>query len=85
MPIDSKFKNNKKIAVGKREILQNILIGLHDNAGMGNLKVLGINTPFGMIQTSNGITLSPNACLIYQSPTGLFERKVYLNTISSLK
>lgn len=85
LPIDSKFKNNKKIAVGKREILQNILIGLHDNAGMGNLKVLGINTPFGMIQTSNGITLSPNACLIYQSPTGLFERKVYLNTISSLK
>lgn len=85
LPIDSKFKNNKKIAVGKREILQNILIGLHDNAGTSELKVLGLATPFGKMQTPKGIILSPNAYLIYQSSTGLFERKVYLNTISPLK
>lgn len=85
LPLESKVENNKKTAVGKVEILQNILIGLHNNAGMGNLKVLGITTPFGMMQTKNGIQLSPNACLIYQSPTGLFERKVYLNSIPPLK
>lgn len=58
--------------------------GLHDNATRTDLKAIGCSSSFGRLKT-NGINLSPNAYLIYQSPTGLFERKVYLNTISPLK
>ena len=33
------------------------------------------------VQKKNGINLSENAKLIYQSPTGLFERVVYLKDL----
>lgn len=85
LPINSEFKNNKKIKAGKLEVLQNILIGLHANAAMGTLKVLGTSTPFGQLQVPRGIQLSPNAYLIYQSPTGLFERKIQLKNIPPLE
>lgn len=85
LPIESEFRDKKKVAVGKVEVLQNILIGLHANAAMGNLRALKMTTPFGQLQVPGGITLSSNAYLVYQSPTGLFERKVYLNTIQPLR
>lgn len=69
----------------KLTIIRRIIQGLHDNAARTDLKVIGCSSSFGRLIKTNGINLSPNACLIYQSPTGLFERKVYLNTISPLK
>lgn len=85
LPINSEFKNSKKVKVGKLEVLQNILIGLHANAAMGTLKVLGLSTPFGQLQVPRGIQVSPNAYLVYQSPTGLFERKVQLKNIPPME
>lgn len=67
----------------KLMIIRRIIQGLHDNAARTDLKAIGCSSSFGRIRSSG--KLSPNACLIYQSPTGLFERKVYLNTISPLK
>ncbi len=67
----------------KLMIIRRIIQGLHDNAARTDLKAIGCSPSFGRIRSSG--KLSPNAYLIYQSPTGLFERKVYLNTISPLK
>lgn len=60
----------------KKIVLSKVLDGLHDNMVNPDLKNLGIKTPFGKMQSSSGITLSPNAVLIFQSPTGLFEKRV---------
>lgn len=65
----------------KEELLNRILDGLHANPTTGDLKKLKISTPFGMLQTPNGIKLSPTAQIIYQSPTGLIERKVSLQSL----
>ena len=62
--------NDKKIT------LTNILNGLHDNLVTPDLKNIGIKTPLGKLQVPSGIVLSPDAVLIYQSPTGLFEKRV---------
>ena len=60
----------------KKIDLSKVLDGLHDNMVNPDLKNLGIKTPFGKMQSSSGITLSPNAVLVFQSPTGLFEKRV---------
>ena len=60
----------------KKNTLTNILNGLHDNLVTPNIKNIGIKTPFGQMNFSSNITLSSNAVLIYQSPTGLFEKRV---------
>ena len=60
----------------KKIVLSKVLDGLHDNMVNPDLKNLGIKTPFGKMQSSSGITLSSNAVLIFQSPTGLFEKRV---------
>ena len=65
----------------KKYTLTNILNGLHGNAVLSDLKNLGIKTPFGKMQSKNGITLSPNAVLIFQSPTGLFEKRVKITNL----
>ncbi|WP_054653791.1 Cas9 endonuclease PAM-interacting domain-containing protein [Secundilactobacillus silagei] len=75
LPVKSVYKKNKLIKVGKREVLSSILQGLHANATKPDLKVIGIKTPFSFFQNKKGFKLSPNAQIIYQSPTGLFERK----------
>lgn len=56
--------------------LKKILNGLHANPMVMDLKELGLNSKWGFLQARSGITLSPEAQLIYQSPTGLFERRV---------
>lgn len=81
LPILPKFNGNKKEEAGKVEILNEILLGLHDDASTGNLKPLGIKTPFGMLQTQSGITMSSNAVIVNQSPTGLFEHRIYLKAL----
>lgn len=78
LPVLSKYKGAKKISDGKLDIINEILTGLHNNASTGNLKSIGIKTPFGMMQSNSGVVLSSNSLIIYQSPTGLFERKVKL-------
>ena len=65
----------------KEGILINMLDGLHANASFGNLKSIKISTPFGQLQVPSGIKLSENTELIYQSPTGLIERKVKLKDL----
>ena len=60
----------------KKLTLNNILNGIHNNMVTVDMKYLGIRTPFGRLQSSSGITLSPEAILIFQSPTGLFEKRV---------
>lgn len=71
----------KMVQVGQQIILDRVLIGLHANAAMSDLKVLKMTTPFGMIQQPTGITLSSDTQIIYQSPTGLFERRVALRDL----
>ena len=55
LPITAAFDKAKKKSVNKIDILKNILIGLHANASNGNLKAIGIKTPFGLMQTQTGI------------------------------
>ena len=80
-PNHNVFDGNTKVSSGKREILQEILNGLHANPTFGNLKDVGITTPFGQLQQPNGILLSDEAEIRYQSPTGLFERTVSLKDL----
>ncbi|MCT6890046.1 MAG: hypothetical protein M3Z87_10385, partial [Lactobacillus sp.] len=68
-------------AKDKKQTLSNILNGLHDNPVASDLKNLGIKTPFGKMQSPSGITLSSNAILIFQSPTGLFEKRVKITDL----
>ena len=65
----------------KKKDINQILNGLHDNAVTGDLKNIGLATPFGKLQVPSGITLSENAILIYQSPTGLFEKRVKISNL----
>lgn len=81
LPVEDQWKDRKLIQVGKRTILIRILQGLHANATFTDLKLLGLKTSFGFMQQASGITLGENAQLIYQSPTGLFEKRVQLNKI----
>ncbi|NRO22238.1 type II CRISPR RNA-guided endonuclease Cas9 [Lactobacillus helveticus] len=65
----------------KRETILQILNGLHDNPVMPKIKNLGLTTPLGFMQFSGGITLSKDAVLIYQSPTGLFEKRIKVSKL----
>ncbi|MBF7121861.1 type II CRISPR RNA-guided endonuclease Cas9 [Pediococcus pentosaceus] len=79
LPNKTLFEKGKLKQHSKLEILKQILIGLHANAGRGDLKDIGVNN-FGAMVTS-GVLLSPDATIVYQSPTGLFERKVKLSDL----
>ncbi|WP_330359378.1 Cas9 endonuclease PAM-interacting domain-containing protein, partial [Lactiplantibacillus plantarum] len=76
----NQFVKNK-LVLGKQGILTNMFIGLHANASYGDLKVLGVKTDFGKLQVPGGIKLTGDAEIIYQSPTGLFERKIALKDL----
>ncbi|TPR42408.1 type II CRISPR RNA-guided endonuclease Cas9 [Apilactobacillus micheneri] len=73
-----KFKNISD-NFEKINILNDILEGLHDNPTRKNLKVIGLKTDLGMF--NNGVKFSEDAIIIYQSPTGLFERKVRIKDL----
>lgn len=75
LPIHNIYENNKIKKIGKFEVLNRILIGLHANAARADLSVLGFKD-LGKLQVNGGIKLSPDAKLIYQSPTGIFSRAV---------
>lgn len=71
LPIYNIYENNKIKKIEKFEVLNRILIGLHANAARVDLSVLGFKD-LGKLQVNGGIKLSPDAKLIYQSPTGIF-------------
>ena len=75
LPIYNIYENNKIKKIGKFEVLNRILIGLHANAARVDLSVLGFKD-LGKLQVNGGIKLSPDVKLIYQSPTGIFSRAV---------
>lgn len=75
LPIYNIYENNKIKKIGKFEVLNRILIGLHANAARVDLSVLGFKD-LGKLQVNGGIKLTPDAKLIYQSPTGIFSRAV---------
>ncbi|AMV60342.1 CRISPR-associated protein, Csn1 family [Pediococcus damnosus] len=81
LPVEDQWENNKITELGKRTVLTRILQGLHANATTTDMSIFKIKTPFGQLRQRSGISLSENAQLIYQSPTGLFERRVQLNKI----
>lgn len=65
-----------------KDIIDNLLIGLHANAAIVDLSKIGLSRYFGRFVSGNaGIKLSDNAKLIYQSPTGLFSRKVKISDL----
>ncbi|WP_103660676.1 type II CRISPR RNA-guided endonuclease Cas9 [Lactobacillus sp. HT06-2] len=66
----------------KHETILQVLNGLHDNPVVLKIRNLGItSTDFGKLQIPNGIKLSKNSMLIYQSPTGLFEKRVKISKL----
>lgn len=81
LPWKSQWDGNKMVQVGQQVILDRVLIGLHANAAVSDLGILKLTTPFGKLQKSSGIYLSPDTQIIYQSPTGLFERRVALRDL----
>nr|WP_258525151.1 Cas9 endonuclease PAM-interacting domain-containing protein [Latilactobacillus sakei] len=81
LPWKNKWDGNKLVQVGQQVVLDRILIGLHANAAMSDLKILGIKSLLGLLTQTSGITLSADTAIIYQSPTGLFERRVALRVL----
>lgn len=64
----------------KKKTITDFLLATHANPTMSNLKNIGLPSYFGRFISGNaGIKLSENANVIYQSPTGLFSRKVKIS------
>ncbi|KMO57217.1 hypothetical protein PZ00_01605 [Lacticaseibacillus rhamnosus] len=64
--------------IGKTETLRQILIGLQANGTRSNVKNLGIKTDLGLLQVGSGIKLDKDTQIVYQSPSGLFKRRIPL-------
>lgn len=62
----------------KQKLLSQILSGLHANAKRESIPELGFTTQFGALTQTSGIVLPKDTVVIYQSISGLFERKVPL-------
>lgn len=78
----SLFGEGKKL--GKYQVLIKVLDGLHASLPTSYDKISEIglgSTPLGQIQIAKGIVLSENAVIYYQSPTGVFERKLKLKNL----
>lgn len=80
LPWDDQWENRKMVQAGQKNLLDKILIGLHANSSRIKLKELGFKTDFGML-TAKRITFTVETQIIYQSPTGLFERRVALKDL----
>lgn len=84
VPIYLGLSESKDDQNSKKQVLNKIFIGLHSNASFSDLKILKISSPFGFMQKGAGISLSSKSKIIFQSPTGLFERCVELNNMKPL-
>ena len=78
---DGREKFIKMSAENEAEVVKDILRGLHANSEMTKPSGLGLTTALGFMQASRGIKLSDDAVFIYQSPTGLFERRVKVSDL----
>lgn len=77
MPVASEEKKP-----GEVDVIRKILKGLHANADITNLAELGFGTAaLGALVSTGGIKISDDAVFIYQSPTGLFERRVKVSDL----
>lgn len=76
LSLDKSDKNNK------RAVLNRILIGLHCNNQLGDLKCIGMKTPLGSMQAVHGIKLSNQAVFINQSVTGFWSKKVPVTSMT---
>ena len=74
------YKGAKMVRSGKKSIINSILRGIHANADRPDLDLFGIKN-LGQFSSTSGINLSPNTIICYQSPTGLFERRVTLKDL----
>lgn len=81
LPVLPVYDGATKKEEGKVEVLRNVLMGLHNDPAKGNLKSIGIKTPFGMLQSSQGILISKDAKLAYLSPSALFQREVRISDL----
>ena len=63
---------------GKYEVLSNLFEGLGSGTSTGNLTAVKLQPNFGRVYLTSGIVLEDDTSIIYQSPTGLFERSVKL-------
>ncbi|USS87121.1 type II CRISPR RNA-guided endonuclease Cas9 [Fructilactobacillus cliffordii] len=63
------------------KLINGLLIGLHANASRSNLAIIGLSSTFGRFNCRSGITFNANDEFIYQSPTGLFSRKVKISDL----
>lgn len=72
---------SNKDDTGKLEVLLKVLDGLHAGPSIIRIKELGLSTPLGQLQSPSGITMSENSQILYQSPSGLFERKLRLKDL----
>lgn len=62
--------------------INKILRGLHANAEISKLPELGFGqAALGALVSTSGIKISDDAVFIYQSPTGLFERRVKVSDL----
>lgn len=78
---DGRDKFLKLTLSEKQETLLQILNGLHDNPVMEKISQLGLKTPLGFMQFSKGVPLGKDSILVYQSPTGLFEKRVKISDL----
>nr|WP_311317024.1 Cas9 endonuclease PAM-interacting domain-containing protein [Fructilactobacillus fructivorans] len=73
----TKLSDNQEM----RNVINNLLISLHANAARGDVSGIGMSKWFGLFQLKAGLKLSLKDELIYQSPTGLFSRKVRISDL----
>ncbi len=80
LPVHDVYEGNKLEQVGKKHIINSILGGIHANADRPDIDLFGIKN-LGQFSSTSGINLSSDAIICYQSPTGLFERRVVLKDL----
>lgn len=66
----------------KIRIIHLVMSGLHANAKREKIPELGFTTPLGLLQKSNGLSLPSDSEVVYQSPSGLFERRISLSDLT---
>ncbi|MCK8607145.1 type II CRISPR RNA-guided endonuclease Cas9 [Apilactobacillus ozensis] len=76
-----KLPNFSKDKKNKFNVINTILESVHNNPTYSDIKEIDIKTPLGKMQASNGIQVSPNARIYYQSPTGIFSYYVVVKDL----
>lgn len=67
----------------KEKTLHQVLIGLHANSSNGDLKNIGLSNRWYRVHNQTGYTLQDSDEFIFQSVTGLFEKRVSVKELKS--